>query len=64
VTWCFSQKKDVNVEEIQDASLTEAIPGHGRAKNRNIGNSVFIELSNVGNNLYGHNDCTIKAIKK
>jgi hypothetical protein len=38
----------VHVKEIEDASLTEAIHGRGRAKNRNIGNSVFIELKNVG----------------
>jgi hypothetical protein len=46
------------MKEIEDASLNEAIHGYGRANNRNIGNSFFIGLINVGNNLSEHNNCT------
>jgi hypothetical protein len=42
------------MKEIEDASLTEAIHGYGRANNRNIGNSFFIGLINVDNNLSEH----------
>lgn len=40
-------------ERNRRCSLTEAIHGYGRAKNRNIGNSVFIRLTNVCNSLSG-----------